>query len=61
MENCICKKELSREVIYLHLSWCPESYVYKDAVKEYENAPFWKKWFMYDPRKYHNFLWTPPY
>jgi hypothetical protein len=63
-EQCICREELgywNNEHIYVHLSWCPSSYFYKRAVEEYIAAPFWKKWFMTDPRKYHNFLWTPPY
>jgi hypothetical protein len=59
-DKCICKEELGRETIFLHLSWCPQSYFYKEAVEEYIAAPFWEKWFMRDPRKYHNFLWTPP-
>ncbi len=55
MKKCICKEELMIEHVYVHLAWCPESYVYKEAVEEFIAAPFWKKWFMVDPRKYHNF------
>ena len=64
--KCICKEELGYwgdEHIYVHLAWCPESYVYQDAVKEYEAASCFKRFWrqMKDPRKYHNFLWSPPY
>ena len=61
MKECICKEELMQENIYLHLAWCPESYVYKDAVKEFDAANWFQKLFMRDPRKYNNYLWTPPY
>ena len=62
MKNkCICKEELGIEEVYCHLAWCPESYFYKEAVEEYVKSSWLKKIFMRDPRKYKNFLWTPPY
>lgn len=56
-KKCICQDELmlSRPTI-VHLAWCPESYFYKEFVEEYIKAPWYKKLFMRDPRKYYNFL-----
>ena len=56
MKNkCVCRDELcieSTEPIYVHLSWCPESYVYKKEMAAYNNAPFWRKLFMYNPKNH---------
>lgn len=51
-EKCICKEEIPVEIVYVHLSWCPQSYVYKEDMMKYNNAPFWRKLFTYNPKKH---------
>lgn len=59
-KKCICRDQLflgliNRDIpIRLHLSWCPQSYVYKEHAEAYKKAPWWKKPFMYKP-------WEHPY
>ena len=52
--KCICRDQLDlrSENIICHLSWCPQSYVYKEDMEAYEKAPWWKKLFMYKPWKH---------
>lgn len=57
-DKCICKDELMMKIeqVVCHLSWCPDSYFYKEAVEEYVRASWFRRLFLRDPRKYHNFL-----
>jgi hypothetical protein len=52
-KKCICKERLGSGVIHIHLSWCPESSFYKEAVEEYDKSCWLKRLFLVDPRKYY--------
>ncbi len=55
-KKCLCCYELGRDTIILHLSWCPESYFYKEMVEEYEESNWFQKLFKIDPRRYYNWI-----
>lgn len=55
--RCICKEQggcSPFDEVICHLSWCPHSYVYIEAMIEFEKASWWKKLFMYKPWNHPN-------
>lgn len=57
-DTCICREELGlgTQSVIVHIAWCPKSYFYQRAVREYEAASWIRRLFMKDPRRYYNFL-----
>jgi hypothetical protein len=52
---CICHDQIPLDKdrrVYVHLSWCPQSYVYKEEMERFKKASWLKRLFMYDPRKH---------
>ena len=47
-DKCICKYWICNKKIYVHLAWCPESYV----VKDYDALPWYKKLLTSNPRNW---------
>lgn len=52
-EKCICQEQLGLKCpTIIHLSWCPDSYVFKEQMEARKKANWFKRLFMYNPENH---------